>query len=169
MPATYEPIATTTTGSNTTDVILSSIPATYTDLKLVITGSGVTASTPVFYLNGDTNLLYSVTRMTANTTDLITSRSSGQSKIFPNDVTLETEPRKHLFVLDIFNYAGSTFKTVLFSCTRLPTTTSNSRLEKMVGLYRSTSAITSITMSTFSGTDLIRAGSTYTLFGIKAA
>jgi hypothetical protein len=169
MPATYEPIATTTTTGNVTDVTLSSIPATYTDLKLVITGSGATASTPVFYFNLDTSTLYSVTRMTANTTDVITSRSTGQTKIVPNDVTLETEPRKHLFVLDIFNYAGSTFKTTLLSCTRVPTTTSNSRLEKMVGLYRSTSAITSITMSTFSGTDLIRAGSTYTLFGIKAA
>ena len=36
MPATYEPIATTTLGSAATNITFSSIPATYTDLRLVL-------------------------------------------------------------------------------------------------------------------------------------
>lgn len=170
MPATYEPIATTTTGSSVTSVTLSSIPATYTDLRLIIITSGATASTPIFRFNADTNTNYSATRMTADTVTVGTNRSSNQASIFPNDVTFAIQPRQSYFILDVFNYAGSTFKSTLFSCSTVPASpTSNSRLEKMVGLYRSTSAIDSITFSTFSGTDLILAGSILTLFGIKAA
>jgi hypothetical protein len=36
MPATYEPIATTTLGTAAAFITFSSIPATYTDLRLVI-------------------------------------------------------------------------------------------------------------------------------------
>ena len=44
MASTYEKIATTTTSAGATTITLSSIPATYTDLVLVIAGSNSTAS-----------------------------------------------------------------------------------------------------------------------------
>jgi hypothetical protein len=48
MPATYEPIATTTLGTAAASITFSSIPATYTDLRLI---SGHKASTTSCFLN----------------------------------------------------------------------------------------------------------------------
>ena len=39
MPATYEPIATTTLGSAAASITFSSIAGTYTDLRLVMVGT----------------------------------------------------------------------------------------------------------------------------------
>jgi hypothetical protein len=168
MPVTYEPIATTTLGSSAASITLSSIPETYTDLRLVCTALSATGGdTLSCYFNGTTGTtLYSWTRLvgtgtsgtTANQTDsdvLLIGATSGQSST--------TIPI--LSTVDIMNYAGSTFKTSLI--TDSSDRNGDGRVARYVGLWRNTSAITSIVIK---GTSYnLAAGTIATLYGIKAA
>ena len=62
MASTYEPIATTTLGSAASSITFSSIPATYTDLRLVLvhTPSASTGNAQMQF-NSDTATNYSYT------------------------------------------------------------------------------------------------------------
>jgi hypothetical protein len=160
MPSTYEPIATQTLGSGTASVTFSSIPATYTDLVLVCIGkmvSGGDANQPITF-NGDTSALYSRTFMYGEGSSALSGRTSSTTSLgFPywnstNPVTTITQ---------IMNYSNTTtFKTALSRNAGSSTVTAE------VGLYRSTSAISSITLT---GVFNFATGSTFSLYGIKAA
>ena len=165
MPATYEPIATTTLGSAASTITFNSIGSTYTDLRIsfvIIPGSGTSGQFDIKY-NNDSSSLYSVTRLYGDGSSAGSNRYSGTSLLPINQSFSTTVP---VFVsIDVFSYAGSTNKTCLI-------TTSNDQngaggVERVVGLYRSTSAITRIDLGGVGGT--FATGSTATLFGIKAA
>ena len=70
-----------------------------------------------------------------------------------------------LATLDIFSYAGSTYKTALSQLSN--DNNGSGATASTVGLWRSTSAITSINLF-MSGTTF-QAGTTATLYGIKSA
>lgn len=60
MPATYEPISTTTLSSATTSINFTSIPATYTDLRIVWVYQTTTGgSYPIINFNSDAASNYS--------------------------------------------------------------------------------------------------------------
>lgn len=149
MPATYEPIATTTT-TNAASVTFSSIPATYTDLRLVIVAQGGTSSGSYFSfrMNGDTSNLYSDTVLVGTGASAISFRETSTDKIgFSYTDVASGSDMRSLCEIDIFSYAGATNKTVLGSVSNNQnTSTIASNLTKTVGLYRSTSAITSVTI-----------------------
>ena len=68
-------------------------------------------------------------------------------------------------IISIQNYSNTTtYKTILSR-----TNTASSEVVAIVGLYRSTSAITSITALAINGTGLFINGSGATLYGIAAA
>ena len=78
----YEVISTTTLGTTQNQVDFSSIPGSYTDLVLIMTG-GVTSSADVWLrMNGDTASNYSRTRLYADGTTVASSRNSSVSAIF---------------------------------------------------------------------------------------
>ena len=80
MPATYEPIQTTTLGSAAASYTFSSIPSTYTDLKLVITGTSVGAYADIdLRFNSDTATNYSWTALAGNGTAASSYRASTQT------------------------------------------------------------------------------------------
>ena len=164
---TYEPIATNTLSSSASSVTFSSIPQGYTDLILVMSVQGASAATtrdPGIRFNSDTGSNYSYTGLTGNGSSASSFRSSNQTAgaagfNFPT-TGFET------IIMSIQNYSNSTtYKTALFR---------NGNAAVIVGtcvnLWRSTSAITSLTVL---GSDLgginINAGSTFTLYGISAA
>ena len=75
MPATYEPIATTTLGSAASSITFSSIAGTYTDLRVVFTPQGATAGVSAYLeFNGISTTTYSETYLQGNGT----TASSGQ-------------------------------------------------------------------------------------------
>jgi hypothetical protein len=85
MPATYEPIATTTLGSAATTITLSSIPSTYTDLRLVTVLSNNGAGGDSLYItcNGDAlgaTSLYSETRLRGDGSTATSARSSSADR-----------------------------------------------------------------------------------------
>ena len=163
MASTYEPIATTTLGSAASSVTFSSIPATYTDLVLVTnTQRQATGFGPVGFVaqfNGDTGSNYSDTYLIGDGSTATSSRATSQTSIF---VGLAPDSQWGNSIIQIMNYSNSTtYKT---SLTRINTTTNYTAAA--VGLWRNTAAINSINLS---GSANILAGSTFTLYGIKAA
>ena len=165
MPATYEPIATTTITTTTTGITFSSIPATYTDLVLVLSLTTSTEDASVnLRFNGDTATNYSYTNIYGRyATSVASERGSSTAQIvilgayYGTSTTIPTLAR-----VNIFNYAGSTNKTVLSEATGDKNGTGE--VGRWVGLWRNTAAITSLTIQ-----NTVLSGTTMTLYGIKAA
>lgn len=168
MPATYEPIATTTLGSPASSFTFSSIPATYTDLRLVIVAGGSTGDNCSLRINGDTGTNYSETGLQGNGSAASSwQRPNATYFRLTNAAGLPIASNTFLLnTYDVFNYAGSTNKTVLGVNSNDQNGSGDS--SRLVGLWRSTSAITSLTILTNFGGNFV-VGSTFTLYGIKAA
>jgi hypothetical protein len=160
MPQTYTPIATTTLASTSTSVTFSSIAGTYTDLVLVTNGNTAANSNTYLQFNGDTGTNYSITRMSANGS-ATSARTTSATKINLDAFGFYTVAVTANKIISIQNYSNTTTnKTVLVRAN------SSSGVDAIVGLYRSTAAITSLTFTTDSAMQI---GSTFTLYGIKAA
>ena len=162
MPSTYTPIA-TTTFTVTTSYTFSSIPATYTDLVLVLGSMTFSlGGNPQIQYNGDTATNYSNTDLYGNGTTAGSTRNTSNNYInvgFSSTNGSATEPAT--IIVQVMNYANATTnKTLLGRGNR-----AGGEAQTNVGLWRSTAAITSITVKVASGT---MAG-TATLYGIKAA
>jgi len=160
MATTYDKIATTTLSSAGT-ITFSSIPATYTDLRFVLVGTHNTGAGCSFTYNSDATALYSFTSINGNGTAAASVRATAQSSLSLSNANISaTTPQ--LFTIDIFSYAGSTFKTCLITDTQ--DLNGSGQVEMQVGLYRSATAISSIQLSA-----TFKTGTTATLYGIKAA
>lgn len=167
MPATYEPIATTTLGSTNTTVTFSSIPSTYTDLRLVFIGLSASGAPDVYIrFNSDTSSIYSGTYLQGNGTTASSFFTSSQTAADISAGVGWSTTTYSFLTLDIFSYTGSTFKTFLNSETA--DRNGSGALTRVVGSWRSTSAINRIDL-TFSNAGSFAVGTTATLFGIKAA
>lgn len=168
MPATFESIATTTLGS-AGQIAFTSIPSTYTDLRLVLVGTAnVDFNHARMRFNSDTGNNYSFTDLygqgsaagstiTSSTNRIdIDGQGGGMSATIPNLITV-----------DIFSYAGSTNKTCL--ATASEDTNGAGYVVRVVGLWRNTSAITRIDLLTEGATPNFKANTTATLYGILKA
>lgn len=159
MPATYENIATTTLTTTSSEINFTSIPGTFTDL-IVVTNAIGSATLYALRLNADTTALYSRTRLVGDGTSATSSRSTGQTEIVVDNLSSTNWGQS---IIQIMNYSNATTnKTVLIRAGIAATDTA-----AVVGLYRSTSAITSVRL--FMGSNSFSSGSTFTLYGIKAA
>lgn len=169
MPSTYEPISTSTLSSAAPSVTFSSIPATYTDLRLVIYCAGTSSAGKgvSMQLNSDTGTNYSNTRLVGTGTTATSGRISNFDYLFFNSTSTSTTIPT-FYTVDFFNYAGSTNKTVLSSGNS--DQNGSGAVERFVGLWRSTSAISTIKVTLYTdGSANYNTGSTFTLYGIKAA
>ena len=161
MASTYTPIATTTLGADTASVTFSSISSAYTDLVLVLNWTSSTSEFPMLQFNGDTATNYSWTDVVGNGTSALSYRGSNVAGVYTLTYAGATWSNA---IWNIQNYSNTTtYKTVL---TRANGT--GSYTEANVGLWRNTSAINSIKV-TFQTASNYKTGSTFTLYGIKAA
>jgi hypothetical protein len=167
MTATYETIATTTLGSNTATVTFSSIPATYTDLALVMFVRSTYAGTQwdvTLRFNSDSGSNYSSTWVSGSGSAASSGRNSNQSYgyFFYLPAANATAGVYGVGIANIMNYANTTTnKTVL--------TRNNDPLAGVgayAGLWRSTAAISSITIE--APLVNLASGSTFSLYGIKS-
>ena len=171
MAITYEPIATQTLGSATASVTFSSISGSYTDLVLVVTGylANNDAYTARFTFNGDSNSNYSQTNLTGTGSTAKSTRFSSSTSITmgSNDLGWSTTAaNRNVSIVQIMNYSNTTTYKTTIARSNQPAG-SYPAVESEVGLWRSTAAITSMVI-TAGGADFA-AGSTFTLYGIKAA
>lgn len=153
---TYEPISAYTFTSSAGTYTLSSIPATYTDLLLSVSLILSLADYTTFRLNGDTGANYGGTYLNGNGSGGILNGTVGS---FGSGYPFTTGE------FHILNYSNTTTKKqVMF---RAGGAGSSGSSQIGTCLYNSTAAINSITIRSDSA--LFTAGSTLTLYGIKAA
>lgn len=160
MPATYEPIATANGTGSSGVVTFSSIPATYTDLIVASNIIGDANSAVRIRLNGDTtdsNYSYILLYGTASVAG---STNNTASQIYIGHANTSTP---NASVISLNNYSNTTtFKTVLSRGNQV-----NQFVSAVVGLWRNTAAINSVTIVMDSGN--FTTGATFTIYGIKAA
>lgn len=165
MASTYEPIATNTLASAATSITFSSIPSTYTDLRIVFwssTGSADNANG--FRFNGDTGSNYSNTTLQGNGSSATSFRNTNSTwmvEIMGGGLT-----GGMMATADILNYANTTtYKTAIGRSER---DSGGRATTAVVGLWRSTAAINSVTILTGTA-NTFPVGTIATLYGIKAA
>jgi hypothetical protein len=161
-------IATQTLGSAASSITFSSIPSTYTDLRLVLVCKSTSSTDMYVRFNADNGSNYSVTTLAGNGTTAYSFGATSQTQIDPNvsvgalDTTIPS-----LITFDIFSYAGSTYKTVLITTSQdyngSGSAGGTGSVNRNVALWRSTSAITSLNLA---GAANFAAGTTATLYGI---
>ena len=162
MPAgnTYTEIVSQTLGSATASVTFSSIPSTYTDLVLVVTGTVSLADNVTLRFNGDSGSNYSWTYLAGTGSSAISGRSANTTSILTAGLGTTTIANT---IWHIQNYSNSTTnKTVLNRGGR-----ADDGVVGWVGLWRNTTSITSLTVGAGAGN--LSTGSTFSLYGIAAA
>lgn len=173
MPSTYTPIATSTlTNSTTSTVTFSSIPATYTDLVLVsvvrVTRSGFTNDDVLVVLNNITSgNLYSNVYLYGTGSASGSGRTAASNNGFwlYSPAANATAGIFEINYLNLMNYSNTTTnKSILSNSGSMSDATA-----LRAGLWASTAAINTVTINTTSGSVYFVSGTTFTLYGIKAA
>jgi hypothetical protein len=160
MPATYEPIATANGTGSSGVVTFSSIPATYTDLVVASNIIGDANSAVRIRLNGDTTdsnysyvLLYGTASVAGSTYNAATQIYIGHANTSTPNAS----------VISLNNYSNTTtYKSVLSRGNQV-----NQFVSAVIGLWKNTAAINSVTIVMDSGS--FTTGATFTIYGIKAA
>ena len=166
MAATYEKIATTTLGSAQATVEFTSITQSYTDLVIVTNSGNSSGADHAFFMqvgNGsyDTGSNYSSTYMFGNGSSVVSGRESNQTRALNMRTggTLIGNGFVHCM-----NYSNTTTNKTFLSRGN----TADNMTVAYVNLWRSTSAINRIKLTDETGANFLT-GSTFTLYGIKAA
>ena len=168
--STYTPIYAQTLSSNASSITFSNIPPTYTDLVLVCSARSAWTTDEYeavgFRFNGDSANNYSTTFVAGNGGAAASFRESNQPQITARmNPSTSSNTAFSSIIVQIQDYSNpTTNKTVLIR--------SNSSVEfyevaANVGTWRSTAPITSLFVGN-ARANLV-AGSTFTLYGIKAA
>jgi hypothetical protein len=154
MAVTYEKVATNTLGATASSVTFSSIPGTYTDLVLIVNSTLTDGSNDTYIrINGDSSTNYSRIYMYGDGTSVITGRNTTTDRIGSGSKTTH----------NVMNYANATtYKSAVARYGSI-----DSLALAQVALWRSTAAITSLSINTNVSTFTV--GSSFTLYGIKAA
>jgi len=163
MTTTYEKIQTTTLGSVSSSVDITSIPGTYTDLKVILySATGAASNDEVLIrINGDTGSNYSMTVLGGNGS---TVQSSRRSNVLQWHIDNNSPSNiGGVFIMEFMNYSNTTtYKTMLNRSGN-----ASNALAASTNLWRSTAAITSLNFRLASNLQY-QVGTTFTLYGIKA-
>lgn len=164
---TYVALDTKTLGTAVPTVTFTSIPQGYTDLVLVsqFTGSAVNNQINIQVGNGsvDTGSNYSYTQMYGTGSAAASARSTSQTSILLGYTDTATTSIDSNLIASIQNYSNTTTNKTILSRGNSPARATAA----IVGLWRSTAAINTITVSTGSSTFAV--GSTFTIYGIAAS
>jgi len=157
---TYVALDTVTLSSAATTVDFNSIVGTYTDLIVVCNATVSSARSLSLRFNSDAGSNYSNLQIYGTGSSALSAAASNTSYMFLAGVytTLSTA------IINIQNYSNTTTnKSVI-----VRQSTAGNEVSANVGLWRSNSAITSISISAEGVTNNLAAGSTFSLYGILA-
>jgi hypothetical protein len=166
--ATYSLIASHTLGSNAATYTFSSITGNYTDLILVCQIQQVTDGEDVaIQFNGDTSTNYSRTFLCGSGSAVDTGRDTSVARMrLDHHATPPTGTSFSTNIINIQDYSNTTtYKTVLARAGSLSTYAGTAAV---VGLWRSTAAINSITIFCTNSSNM-KTGSNFKLYGIEDA
>jgi hypothetical protein len=161
--STYTPIASQTLTGNATSITFSNIPQGYTDLVIVTNVKSTSTGNLVMRYNSDASASYSLTRLTGDSSSAQSGRLANYNEIYTDsNGYYDGSNFNQAKIINLMNYSNTaTFKNCLIRSNRAQTGT-----DAIIGLWRSTSAITSVLLSG-NGNTLV-AGSTFNLYGIAA-
>jgi hypothetical protein len=166
MATTYDKIATTTLSSATASINFTSIASSWTDLRLVMIYAGSTTAYATFRFNSDSGTNYSWTEMSGAGASASSGRITNAGSIYGSLGLYNPS----MWTLDIFSYAGSTYKTALVNEIADANGAAAGGIAPKVALWRSTAAITSVNIiAQFGSPNTFGAGTTATLYGILKA
>jgi hypothetical protein len=161
--STYTPLATNTLGTAVASVTFSSISGAYTDLVIICTGDGVGNTGIGMQYNGDNGNNYSATFLEGSGTAAESERQSSTNYVRVAWNSIWDTTTRSTIIINIQNYSNATtYKTSINRSNN-----SARYVEAIVGLWRNTNAITSVTLTGVSNN--LAVGSTFTLYGIAAA
>lgn len=166
---TYVALAhTTVTVANASTIVFDSIPSTYTDLRVVVSGNAESGINNAYIsFNNDTTLnTGSGTTLIGNGTTATSSRRANDSVIYMTVPLATSSTTKSIWTIDIMNYTSTNmFKTVLWRHSD-----AGNRTQAGVGLKQLTDAITRLDIACGTGVNKGNwaVGSTFSLYGIKA-
>lgn len=168
--AYFESISTNTLGSNQTNITLSSIPSGYKHLQLrYITRNNRASTLDGLYLrfNSDTGANYSDHQVRGDGTSASSAADVSSSLMLASLVPGSTATGNvyGAGVIDILEYANTSIYKTMRSLGGYDTN-GGGQMGLYSGNWRSTSAITSITIGSTDGSGLL-AGSSFALYGIK--
>jgi len=156
-------IATTTLTSSNNTISFSSIPSTYTDLRLVFTALSTNGTNSAYLrFNGSSTSLYSRTTIYGTGASASASSSQTQTEINLNLFHTLNTTKPEFYAIDIFSYNAAVNKNCLI--TGSSDLDGSGSVYVTSGLWRSTAAITSISLTTDAAS--FATGTTATLYGI---
>jgi hypothetical protein len=155
-------IATQTLGTAAASITFSSIPGTYTDLRLVLTEFSSNTATTRLRFNGDSGANYASISLYGTGTAVGTVKQGSDTGIWLDYYSGGSTTIPLLQIADIFSYTGSTKKTILVNGNA--DKNGSGAVERIAGLWSNTAVITSITAARDSGN--YNAGTIATLYGI---
>ncbi len=169
MAVTYEPLASTTvSGTSTTQIDFTSFSG-YTDLVIISNARNSTSGGTDYFMrfNSDTSSNYSYTQIIGNGSSAASDLASSAARFNIGYVAGTSGTAGTLCRINIFNYANTTTnKSITYNWNSEGADAKY--ILHGVGLWRKApEAIT--TISIFTTTGNIQAGSIFTLYGIKAA
>lgn len=160
MALTYEPLAKTTFTSNSASATFSNISGSYTDLIAIISGKNSSSmNNGRFRINSDSGSNYSGVYI-QRSASFVTGLVSNSTYHYLSEFTTTNFSPQILHIMDYSN--TTTFKPTLWYGGDV-----SDRTAVWNGIWRSTSAVTSLEFSTFGGD--FAAGTTISLYGIKSA
>lgn len=172
MPLTYDPIATATSNGSVATITFDNIPNTYTDLVIVcFSRSGTTGTFTDIYLRlgtgggaVDSGNNYSTTRLLGNGSSASSDRFTSSSLIYGSQIPASgsTSGVFATSIHNIQNYTSSSVNKTVLNRGNDPV----NFVSANVGLWRNTGSVTSVALLTNAS---FISGSTFTLYGIKAA
>jgi hypothetical protein len=167
MAVTYDRIASTTLSSNADTVTFSGVPNTYTDIRLVMFGSG---NNQVYLTFNGSTTGYSAISIQGDNTSAASTRELSATKgiVLSKPGAGIGTGQPVLFTADIMSYKSSKWKTVLG--TGSMDYNGNGITNRVVGMWRNTSTIS--TIGIFTGAvspNVFYAGTVFTLYGILEA
>ena len=156
---TYVALATQTLGSAAASVTFSSIPATYTDLVLVVSGTVSADGAIRFRLNSDSATNYSGTLLYGSGTNAVSVRGTSETTgaLGRLGTVVSTS------IAQFMNYSNTTTNKTVISRGN----SSNAFVTASVALWRNTAAISTMLLTPESAANF-DAGSTFSLYGVAA-
>ena len=158
---TYTPLATVTLGSSASSVTFSSIPATYRDLVVVLSGTMNTYDSSAIRFNADSGSNYNYVFMFGNgsTTGSI---SAANTFGYIGDVSATT---RGINIIQVMDYSATDKHKTYLSRANI----SDSSTNAIAGRWANTAAITSVQiLAGATGTRTFSTGTTLNLFGIAS-
>jgi hypothetical protein len=169
MPVTYDSIATVVANGSVSTISFTSIPTTFTDLRLVLS-AGSLAFAPRLTFNSSSAANYNRVALFGVGSGTGLSQREQSSTYFalagmfdPSTTVFST------YELDIFSYRSGQNKVMLANNSCNDGEGGDNGMERSVCVWRLTDAITSIQLVCGSGASNWTAGTTASLYGIKNA